>query len=62
MSDYLTALADEIDATAPYKYGATYTSALHVLGAITALRHMLASDLEQGKIGDEIQCRLYGGK
>ena len=38
----------EIDA------GATYISAIHALGAITALRHMLASDLEQRKIGDDI--------
>jgi len=64
MRDYLAALADEIDAAAPIvnKHGATYVSAISALGAIAALRHMLESQQEHERIGDEIQRRLYGGK
>jgi hypothetical protein len=60
--DYLAELAIEIDTASAYKYGATYTSAIHALGALTGLRHMLASDQEYRKINDEIQRRLDGGK
>ncbi len=55
--DRLIELAFEINRTALYQYCATYNSAISALGGISMLRHMLACDLEEKHIEDEIRRR-----
>ena len=62
IQEWLADLADEIDADAPCKNDSTRTAVVYARGGMTRLRFELKQQQEHERIGDEVQCRLYGGR